>query len=299
MDRRQAKSGSAWGYARCVLQTLLGSFALALFMSGLAAAEEVRVLRLLTYASERPSEELKKMDPVRKALELGLNRRAGVRYQVSMRIHGNYEEALRAVENDEADVARLGPVNYVLAKAANPRLQLVVSELQGGDKSFDGVIFVRNDSGIKRLADLKGKTFAFVERHSTSGGYLAKEALMKAGVNGRGLAAHDYLGRHDKVVFAVAGGLFDAGASNENTFAKYAAEKGLREVARFASPTHAWVARPGLDSALVAQIKDILARTESGTLSGLDRNGFVAGRDGDYDTLRRAMKAVERFEELP
>lgn len=263
---------------------------------GLARADEpVRQLRLLTYASERPSEELKKMEPIQRALELGLNRQAGPRYRVSMRIYPSYEEALRAVVNNEADVARLGPANYILAKRANPRLSLLATELHEGNRHFDGVFFVREDSGVRRMADLKGKRVAFGERLSTTGRYLPQAALVKAGITARDLAHHEFLGRHDKVVFAVASGEYAAGVANENTFEKYAQEKGLRELARFPSPTHAWVASPALPAELRRDVTDILVRIEEGALKGIDRSGLGQGLDSTYDELRRAMKLAEKF----
>ena len=259
-----------------------------------ALAEEPTLL-FATYASERPSEELRKMEPFRQRLEQGLQA-AGYPTKVEMRIFATYEEAVSVVSRDKADIARLGPASYVLAKRNNPHLEILAMEREEGTRFLSGYIFVPKNSPIKTLADLKGKTFAFGENNSTTGRFLPQAALVKAGIQGRDLASYDYLGRHDKVIYAVASGAYDAGSANEVTLRKYGNAKGLRAIHTLHSPSHAWVARAGLDPALLARLRAILLDIRGEELSLISRDGFLTARDADYDALRAAMKAAEGFE---
>lgn len=263
-------------------------------LMGQMAIAEPRVLRFATYATERPSEEFRKMEPFRKALEDGLRER-GLNVRVVVRIIPTYEEGILATATGRIDIARLGPVSYVLTKQRNPHITLLAVEEYEGKKSFFGLIIVGKDAQIQNLEDLRGKRMAFGNPNSTTGRYLAQGELAKAGIGAKDFLAYDYLGRHDKVVFSVGSGLHDAGACNEVTFEKYAKERNLRELARFKSPTHGWVARSGLEANVTKAIRDTLLAMKGEALDSIDRNGFLPGTDSDYDELRKSIKSAQEF----
>ncbi|MFY9261886.1 MAG: PhnD/SsuA/transferrin family substrate-binding protein [Gallionella sp.] len=258
-------------------------------------AAEPLVLNFATYASERPSEELKKMEPFCLYLEQKLARQ-GIPVKVKMRIYPQYEQATDAVENGEADFARLGPVSYIITKNKKPNIQLLAMESNQGGKFIQGVILVAINSPIRSMFDLKGTRFAFGEENSTTGRYLAQEALMQAGITGRHLAKYEYIGRHDKVAFAVAAGSYDAGAVNETVLEKYAYSKGLRKLISYSSPSHAWVGRAGLDARVVGALQKALFGMKGSVLKYIGRDGFLPAQDADYDSLRNTMNKVKSFE---
>jgi phosphonate transport system substrate-binding protein len=261
----------------------------------LNAAVAAQVLRFGTYASERPSEELRKLEPFQKYLEASLKEQ-GLRVRVEVSIFATYEEGIDALASGDIDFSRLGPASYVLAKRKNPGLTLLAGEAHEGDKQFPAVIVVAKDAPIKSVADLRGKRFAFGDPSSTSGRYLPQAELVKAHIRAKDLASYEYLGRHDKVVFGVASGRFDAGATNVNTFMKYAEDKGLRELVRYPSPTHGWAARSRLDPVLEKALRKALLDMADPRLSELiDRNGFLPATDADYDELRRVMQFAREF----
>lgn len=268
---------------------------LGLGLAGASAAAQPLVLRFGSYASERPSEERRKLEPFQRYLEASLAGQ-GVAAKVELRIFSTYDEGIAAIAVGDIDFSRLGPVSYVLAKQKNPGLILLAGEAHDGDREFPAVIVVAQDSPIRTVADLKGKRFAFGDPASTSGRYLPQAEMVKAGVAGKDLASFEYLGRHDKVVFAVASGRFDAGGTNVNTFMKYAESKHLRELVRYPSPTHAWVARNRLDPVLAKALKKaLLGMTDPQLRELIDRNGFLPATDADYDELRRVMNLARGF----
>ncbi len=273
---------------------LIGLLAASLGGLSVTATAQTRILRFGSYATERPSEELRKLEPFQKHLEASLMAQ-GQFVRIEVRIFPTYEEGIGAIVNGELDFARLGPASYVLAKQRTPSLILLATESHGGDREFPAVIVVSRYSPILKVSDLRGKRFAFGDPSSTSGRYLPQAELVKAGITAGDLAAYEFLGRHDKVVFAVASGSFDAGGTNFNTYSKYAEEKNLRELVRYPSPTQAWVARHKLDPAIVKALRTGLLTMKGEGLDFIDRNGFLPAADSDYDALRRVMRTAKGF----
>jgi phosphonate transport system substrate-binding protein len=234
------------------------------------------------------------MAPFKQYLEAAMAKR-GVPIKLNMRIFSAYSEALDAVVQGETDIARLGPASYVTAKQRNPRLPILVVESHGGSHRFSGVIVVPKDSPIRTIADLRGKRFAFGEPLSTTGRYMPQAQLIAAGIHAPDLAEFDYLGRHDKVAFAVAAGSYDAGGTNESMLMKYGESKGLRMLASYQSPTHAWVTRVGFDPKLTNVLREVLLEMKGVNLQYIGRDGFLPGSDANYDELREAMRRARDF----
>jgi len=93
-----------------------------------------------------------------------------------------YSGILQALQSDQIDVAYLNPLSYVLAveQFRNTPEHLVPLGMFYFHHSltYRGIIFVRADSGINSIKDLKGKSFAFADRTSTSG-YLYPAGMMR------------------------------------------------------------------------------------------------------------------------
>ena len=94
-----------------------------------------------------------------------------------------------------------------------------------GVHQFGGVIFVKQDSPIKNLADIKGKTFGFVKHSSFGGLHAALYLLQQNGIDPRQDYDH-YLEfkTHDNVVHAVEKGEADVGTVRTDTLERMAAE---------------------------------------------------------------------------
>jgi phosphonate transport system substrate-binding protein len=98
-------------------------------------------------------------------------------------VTGNYAGILQALRADQIDCAYLNPLSYVLAvqeyKDTPEHLVPIAMPYFHGSLTYKGIIYVRTDSGINTLKDLKGKSFAFGDQTSTSG-YLYPAGMMKA-----------------------------------------------------------------------------------------------------------------------
>lgn len=250
-------------------------------------------LRFVTYAKERPTEEFRKMEPFRRHLENLLGER-GRKVKIDLRIFSTYEEAHEAIIAGDYDFGRLGPSSYLIVRERKAPVDLLVCESYHGQATFEGAIFVRDDSPVRDLDDVRGKRVAFGDEASTTGRYLPQAALVRAGIRARDLATYDYLGRHDKVVLAVASGIYEVGAANDRTLEKFA-DKGLRKIAKVTTPTEPWIVNNRLDAKVIMAMRQALLSVEKEALRYLDRDGFVPCDDRAFAALFSEMAFSRRF----
>ncbi len=95
------------------------------------------------------------------------------------------------------------------------------------DAEFHSVFITQPNSGINKLADLKGKSFTFGSESSTSGHLMPRYYLLDAGIdpNTDFDGKPNFSGSHDTTYKLVESGAFKAGALNEAVW-KAAVEDG-------------------------------------------------------------------------
>ncbi len=261
-----------------------------LMLQGGAVHAEV-TLNFGLYASDKASAVVTQFRPLLSQLEQRLSQQLGEAVKIHTRISPTYEQAINKLATGEVDFARFGPASYVLTKEKNPAVTLLAMESKKGKKMRSGYIIAHQESPITSMAELKGKRFAFGSEKSTIGRYFAQLLLAEAGVNERDLQKYEYLGRHDRVGEAVAKGDFDAGALKSSTFKKLV-KKGrkIRVLKEFKLATKAWAGRADLPSVQQQALVDtLLAFDDKAALKVLKKDGFVAGDDAAYDTVRKAI----------
>lgn len=119
-------------------------------------------------------------------------------------------EAMRA-DPPSAQMASLATFAYVTAADMGVAEAALVS-VRNNTAFYNGQIIARADSGIKRLTDLKGKTFAAVDPLSTSGWIIPSVTLKAAGVDPAKDIKVVYAGSHDAAAAAVYNGEAAGGA---------------------------------------------------------------------------------------
>ncbi|MDH5324103.1 MAG: PhnD/SsuA/transferrin family substrate-binding protein [Gammaproteobacteria bacterium] len=255
------------------------------------------VLTFGIYTSDKPSKMVRQFRPILNELEQAMATQLGQEVTIKTHVAPSYEQGLQNLVDGRVDFSRVGPASYVLAKKADPAIDLVAMELKKGQKEFYGVIVVAQDSPIKTISDLKGKRFAFGDQNSTIGRYLSQQYLLQHKIHAKDLAAIDYLERHDAVGAAVASGLYHAGALKRSTF-EHLVKKGhkLRELARFSNVTKPWVAKRALDPTVFAALKkSLLALKDSAGLKQLKKSGFADTTDQDFAAIHRAIEDNASF----
>ena len=122
-----------------------------------------------------------------------------------------WEGLAKSLANGETDIALMGPWGYVLANHV-AGAQAVSTILYDGKPEYFAIMVTHPKSGIKSIADLKGKTFAFGDKGSTSGFLIPNYHFQKNGID-----INTYLGKyintkHQAIELQVTRGELDAGA---------------------------------------------------------------------------------------
>jgi len=130
----------------------------------------------------------------------------------------DYNGVIEALRAKKLDVALLGPFSYVLAASIAEVDPIAIPETQKQGPSYHALIIARKDRNIRSLADLKGKTFAFVDPSSTSGHLFPKSAMLRAGLNPDKDMRAIFAGSHDASAIAVQNGKVDAAAVADGLF---------------------------------------------------------------------------------
>jgi phosphonate transport system substrate-binding protein len=255
--------------------------------AGMPAESEIR---LGSVAMDIPAEMHRRLTPLTKYLSETLKR------PVTLKLSPNMSAAIDEVSNGNVELAYLTPVAYLKAQAKG-RVQLVVKTVTNRQASFQLMIAVREDSPIKRVQDLHGKTFAFGDKAAI----LQRAVVVGAGVPLESLGEYKFIGHYDNIAKGVASGDFDAGILKDTTAADWQ-KKGLRIL--YSSPPlppYNIVASSKVDAKLLKQIReaflalDIKNPAHKAVIHALDGeyDGFTQTRDSDYDVVRRLVAPFE------
>jgi len=219
---------------------------------------------------------------------------------VKLIIPTNYNATIEGMGNGSLDVAYFGALSYVKAHDRYAVVPLVQRDI---DRQFHSLFITQADSGIKSLADLKGKRFAFGDINSTSGHLMPYLAMKKAGIDvDKDLQSSRYTGSHPATAEAVASGAADAGALDETVF-KSMIDGGKLDKAKvvvfYTTPPfvdYVWAARKDLDAKVQKKIVEAFMRLERGrddkVLEILRGEHFVPVEDGAYKEIRSTASAL-------
>ncbi len=143
----------------------------------------------------------------------------------------DHEQIYASVENDEIDFVLANSSIYVELeyKSGINRIATLMNRCLGGYcyySNYWGVIFCKKDrSDMRRLSDLKNKTFMAVEESSLGGWRMAWRELKDCGINPyKDFKELRFGGTHDAVIYAVRDGKVDAGTVRADTFERMRTE---------------------------------------------------------------------------
>lgn len=214
----------------------------------------------------------------------------------------DYNGVIEALRSKKLDVAYLGPFSYVLAnQVADVEAFAVAVTKKTGQSAYKSVIIARKDSGLAKTADLKGRTFAFVDPTSASGHLFPKAGLLQAGYDPESFFGRViFSGSHDASILAVTNRKVDAAAVADRILASAIAKGQVKadelEIVWSSNPIpeSPMVWRKDLDPALKARIAKALANVkdlpwgDQGVL-----NGFQPTNDAAYNVVRDTAKVLK------
>jgi phosphonate transport system substrate-binding protein len=149
---------------------------------------------------------------------------------IELRTVDTWEGLAKSLANGETDLALMGPWGYVLANH-EAGAQAISTILYDGKPEYFALMITHPDSGIKSVQDLKGRTFAFGDKGSTSGYLIPLHYFMTQGINPDTYFSKVLYTKHQAIETQVAAGQLDAGADyNRNRTAMI--EQGLIKAER-------------------------------------------------------------------
>ena len=280
------------------LTSLIALVALAAALAGPAAAQTP--LHLVLTPSQKPTDLLASGEEFARVLG-GL---AGLPVRVT--VASDYAAVIEALRNRTADLAFVHPGGYVLA-SREAKARIVARNLWHGKSSFTSRLYVRKESGLKSLEELRGKSIAFVDPASSSGYIYPMVMLIQRGlVKNRDPKTFfkevAFSGAHDASMRALLNGHVDAIASFDNAREQYLKDPAERERIVFVAetpeiPEAGIAARDGLDPAVVARVRAALLQIKGPAHKDLlkrlyEIDGFAPAEDSDYDPVRAAIELL-------
>ena len=277
------------------LKSTLTASALALALALNATAAQARDIVMGLIPAENNEEMIQKFEPMRVHLEKKLGQK------VKVFTATDYAGVIEAMKKKRVDIAWFGPLSYYLAEQEAGAEAFAVGIREGGTShTYKSIIIAPCDSGIKSIKDMKGKSVAFVDPASTSGGlmptFLVKQETGRMPQDFFG--KFTYSGSHDAAELAVKNKTVDAAADNDITYEKMLA-KGLISkqtncVVKESDPLPGspLVYRGDLPAAMKTKIQDaILTAHKEIKVTGYGNlSHYVAVGPQDYQMIRDMVK---------
>ena len=125
-----------------------------------------------------------------------LSERLGV--EVEAFTASNYIGVVEGLGSGSVDFGIIPPFSSLLAQKQSNAKPILTSKGKTGKPGYTAELYVRKDSGIKSLQDVKGKKVAFVDPSSSSGYIYPGAMLVNAGLNLDKDISYQFSGGHDK-----------------------------------------------------------------------------------------------------
>ena len=191
---------------------LFGAVSLVALAIGAAQADDIKEFRIGILGGENEADRLRNYQCLADQLKTLL----GVE-KVSLFPAADYDGVIQGLLGGTLDYAELGASGYAKIYLENKdAVEPILTTVQtDGSTGYYSIMVARANSGIKTLADMKGKKLGFADPDSTSGYLIPVTSLPKE----IGAEVKDYFastgfgGGHEQLVLEVLKGTFDAGTT--------------------------------------------------------------------------------------
>lgn len=227
--------------------------------------------------------------------------------EVRLRTVDTWEGLAKSLANGETDLSLMGPWGYVLANH-QAGAQAISTILYEGKPEYFAIWITHPQSGITTVADMKGKTFAFGDKGSTSGYLIPFYQFQKQGIDPETYFSKVLYTKHQAIETSVTRRELDVGADyNRNRDAMIA--EGLIKDSEskiiwtsdpLPNDAFAVSAQVFKDKALVIKLQQLLAnigpllKTQPQLLP-TRYTGFVSTDNGFYKPIRDAGLATGKL----
>lgn len=262
------------------------------------AAVHAQTLRVTTIPEEAATEQIRKFTPLATYLEKQLG------MKVEFTPVSDYPAAVEALVNKKVDLVWFGGFTHVQANLRSGGKIVPIAQREE-DTKFQSVFIAKTDSGIKSLADMKGKQVSFGSQSSTSGHLMPRSFLLQANINPeKDFARIAYSGAHDATIASVVSGKVDAAALDITVWRKFVGENKVDTKAVdvfYTTPgyfNYNWSVHADMPAALREKIKAALiglnpALPEQAEILKLNRaTRYLETRPENYKGLETAARSA-------
>jgi phosphonate transport system substrate-binding protein len=154
-----------------------------------------------------------RLTPIYETIGKIISQKLGCEVQVF--ISTNYNAEIEAMRNDKLEIGEFGPLGYVLAhEIAHAQAVATFADADGKPDSYWASLVTYPTSGIKTVADMRGRSFAFSDAASTSGHLFPAYGMRKSGLDPDKDVKAIYAGSHTSSFEALYNHKVDAGELN-------------------------------------------------------------------------------------
>lgn len=233
-------------------------------------------------APANPLDRLLGAAPVLEHVEGRMSRLGGTPTRLDVRLYKTQGLAITHLTSGDVDFLQVNAKEYVQMKAQAPSIQPLARIVSCGPEHNNRfVIFTREDTGIKTVSDLRGRSFLFGSADTTVT-LLAKAHLVEAGVRANDLSRYRYVDRPEEIargmvvtpsrqaadlgnpfspmtpVEAILDGVYDAAIVTEARFLQVATAEKLVLLKRFEDQGALLVGRDKLPPAAAAHFRQAI-----------------------------------------
>ena len=221
-----------------------------------------------------------------------ISKKLGIK--IKLKVLPRYGNFIDNFVSEGMDGAFFGSFTYALAHARLGVEVLARPVSLDGASTYYGMIFVRKDSGIKSIQDMKGKRFAFVDKATMAGYLLPRAYFQKHNLNFRTfLREVYYTGTHEDAIYDVLNRKADIGAAKNTVYERLAgADRRITNKLIVLErspevPENGLAVRKDLDDAIKKKLKEALLGMNTDTegitvLKEFGARQFIETTDKDY-----------------
>ena len=252
-------------------------------------------LKIVFIAYENPEQLIDNVKPVVAYLEEQLA------MEVKHFVATDYAGVVEALRNETADMGFMGPLQYIITHDQAGAIP-ILGEVYNGQSWYMSRIFVRKDSGIKSLKDLRGRTIAFVDPLSSSGYMYPLDIFKQAGLIKEVDSAETFFkkiyfaGGDEQAIRAVYNNFVDAAGVGQFAFSLLRPQEREEFITIGDSkriPSHCVVVRKGLSPEVIDKLQNALFALNDNEHKKLLMNLY--GVDGYVKVTHEDYKEVEEM----
>lgn len=214
-------------------------------------------------------------------------------------VPSDYAATLNLFVEKKVDIAYFGGVTFVKAGQQVNAKPLVSRDIDG---KFTSVVLINSKVDAKQLEDIKGKSFSFGSKLSTSGHLMPRYFFEQRNIIPESFFSKIiYSGAHDRTAMMVSQGEVDAGVVNASIVKTMFEDGRLQRsnvIVLWRSPQYqdyVWAIQPEIENRIRNKIRDsflaLNRNNETGRqiLSDLEANYFIPVSHSDYEVLKSIL----------